>query len=739
MSGSVHMHGGSADVVLEPTRITNSAGQTVDEGWSSSDLFDFVALRAIIFRNRWLMLSCVALVIVLSVIMTALSVPMYKSITTVEVDAQRANVLDVQDVEAEVPVQDTDQFLQTQIEILQSRALATAVAEDLGFMNNDDFLLTMNAPTPSDDLSGENLASVRRDIVVDTLIENTSVRLVPSSRIIELEVRSPDPRLAARVANSLSENYIEDNLSRRFEVSRYARQFVADQVTQARQALEKSERILNEYARQANIVNVTKDGEGNTIGSLTLATLNKTNEELVRAKAARVEAEQRWLQARNAPVMSIPAVFSNSTINSLMQQKARLGAEIEEMSKRYLDGYPGLQEKRAELDEIEKELERLSISIRNSLKDEYESSLGRERALTKDIQGLSQQRQAEEILNVQYNILDREVSSNRAQYDGLLQRYRELTATAGLNGSKISVVDKAEVARVPYEPSLVRNLILALLVGLLLAAMAAFLREQLLNRVRTPEDVEKMKIAPLLGTIPLPAGETLHEALQVKLSNVSEAYQTLTSTIGLATGSGAPKSLYVTSGRASEGKSTTAMALAKNYAQRGKRILMIDADIRRPSGHVYLGTDNEVGLTEYLSRQAALEDIIQTIPDYENFEFISAGAIAPNPAELLSSENLAELIRFGEDNYDQVVIDSPPILGLSDALLIAAHSKAGIYIMESGEWRAAQARSMISKLGQNAPKVLGIVLTKFDARKQGYDQYYQQYEYHYRGEKGEAE
>ena len=698
--------------------------------YDDGGLFDFVELRAILRRNWWLILGVVAAVLVVAAILTALAVPQYRAETTLQVETQDANVLDVEDVTADVAPRDSDQFLQTQLEILESRSVAEAVAEDLGLLDDNEFLVAMNRAVPEEG-GDRSIEDARREAVVETILENRNVSRVPDSQIVGVDFSSPSPRLSSEVANSLAQNYIEDSLTRRFSVNNYAREFVGEQLAEARERLEDSEQNLATYARNAGLVTTNRNEEGDSTGSLTGATIQQTNQQLVQARADRIEAEQAWQSARSTSALALPSVYQNPAVTNLLRRRAELRGEVAEARERYVDGAPEVQEVQAELSEIEDELGAITGTIKSSIRKEYEARLGRERELERSVAELTGEQQGEQARGVQYNILNREVATNRALYDGLLQRYRELTASAGLTGNAITVVDAATPPRDPFAPQPLRNMAIALIIGLVLAALLTMLKEQIFNRVRTPEDVRRHLSVPLLTTVPKPQDGDMKTAMEENLSGVSESFQTLTSILALSSDTGAPRSLFITSGRSSEGKSTTAFAVAKYLARRGKKVLLVDGDLRRPQMHRLAGIDNGAGFSDMLAGQSDAAAIVQAAPGHERLSVVTAGPIPPDPVDLLSSARLQMALASWRDSFDHVVVDGPPVLGLSDALILSSNADATLFALESGAWRPGQVKDMLRRLSNHAQQVVGIVMTKFDAKSDGYAYYYQEYEYSY--------
>ncbi|MEH6683732.1 MAG: polysaccharide biosynthesis tyrosine autokinase [Qipengyuania sp.] len=711
-----------AEKAISQTRLVGLEQNEMEA--EDTSLINFLELRAAVTRNlRWIVIA-IGLILALAAVLTVLAIPMYRASTTLEVDAKQSNVLAVQDVEAEVTARETNEFLQTQLEILRSRSIATAVAEDLGFFNNDEFLVTMNVAPPSEELSARALITSRRDKVIDVLLSNQEVKLLPQSRIVRIDFTSPDPALAANVANSYARNYIQNNLTNRFNVNSYARKFVGEQLGQAREDLEESERKLNNYARASGLVALSSSIGSESQATLTNSTITQMNQQLVEAQSDRISSEQAWNAVRNSPPLSIPAVYSNPAVSVLLRRRAELRAAVAEASSRYVEDAPQVVEVKSELAQIEAEINTLATEIKNSIERSYQATVGRENQIRLAMENLTSQQQNEQSLGVQYNILNREVATNRAVYDGLLQRYRELTASAGLAGNSISVVDDATPPRVPYAPEPVRNMALAFLLGIVVASVVVFLREQIFQRIRTPDDVRRFLKLPLLVAVPYSDTQEISEALEENTSPPSEAMSTLTSVLSLSSERGAPASLFITSTRSAEGKSTANFSIAKNLARRGKNVLIIDADLRRPNVHRLVKIKNEIGLSEVLSGQEELPAVVLPRNEERDFDVVVAGQIPPNPVDLLSSPRFQSVITQAKSVYDHVIVDGPPVLGLSDALIISSKVDATVLAIESNALRPSQVRETVQRLRQSSNSIIGAILTKFQARRNGYEYSY---------------
>ncbi|HEX8258269.1 MAG TPA: polysaccharide biosynthesis tyrosine autokinase [Allosphingosinicella sp.] len=723
-------------VPIEPTPLEGPAESFADGGGGGGGglHLDFRRIWAGLYRNRWLVGGILVAAIILGVIATALTVPLYRATTRVEIERQSANVLNVEDVEQEETSQDVGQFLQTQVQILRSRSLREAVADDLGLIRDNSFLEKMNGPLPDEALRPEQQRGARRDFVLDVLEDNLNVVLLPSSRIVELSFSSPDKTLSSRVANSFAKKYIEGNLSRRFETSSYARTFLNDQLGKAKERLEASERSLNAYARQAGLIDTGATGAttgGDSGTSLTTTSLTQFSTALNAARTQRIGAEQKWNEARGAPALSIAEVYRNPAVSALVQRRAQLRADYEEARQRRKEDFPEMRQMAAEVEQIDRELNSMASGIRNSIRRDYEIARAQETALEQRVAGLTSDRLGEQDRSVQFNILNREVQTNRVMYDGLLQRFKELSAAAGLAANNISVVDKAEPPRFPYKPQPVLNIALATFMGLVLGILAALARERLAGRLRVPEDIENNLGVPVLSTIPVVQKADLSETLKNPRSPASEAYHTLRTALELSTSTGVPKTLLFTSGQQGEGKSTSALTVATDFAKGGRKVLLVDADMRRPSLHRRLDRFNETGLSSILAAQAALPSAVQEIAGHPNLSFLSSGPLPPSPAELLSGPMLRSFLDQASAAYDLVILDGPPVLALADATILASKAAGTVMVIEADRSRVQQVRSSIERLRAGGARLIGAVFSKFDARHMGYEYDYR-YNYEYR-------
>jgi len=351
----------------------------------------------------------------------------------------------------------------------------------------------------------------------------------------------------------------------------------------------------------------------------------------------------------------------------------------------------------------------------------------------RQVSGLKEATLGEQDRSVQFNILSREVDTNRTLYDGLLQRYKEVSAASGISTNNISIVDVADAPLRPSSPKLLVNLAVALLVGLVLAAGLVYLREQIDDAVRSPVDIERKLGLIVMGTIPrVPLGEDMLTVLAKPLTPVNEAYAALRTSLSYSSAQGLPQTLLITSSQPAEGKTTTSFALAAAFAKLGNRVLLVDSDLRRPSLHKLLGVANTVGLSGLLVQRGNIEEAMIPLPEF-NLTLLPSGRIPPNPTDVLAGGTLPAVLERLQQHFDIIVIDGPPVLGLADAPLLSAQVEATLLIVESNRGFGGRTKGAIRRLRAANGVIVGAVLTKFEARKSGYGYEYG-YEYYSYGE-----
>ncbi len=690
--------------------------------------FDLRFMLAIVRRNLLIIGAILAVALSLTAIATLLMTPKYTSSAKIQINDSSGRVLSEENTQDEAlgATWDTDRFLKTQTEVISSRGLAVRVAQRLNLAGNPSFFAAQEAKAPE---PGTPLAEAQRQAGA-LLRANLNVVLPRDSRIVSIEFTSTDPAMSAKIANAYVDEFIQSNLQRKFDSSSYARSFLGEQLQLAKQKVEESERALNAYARSNGLIiprsnSNTPNSDNASGGSVTTSSLLQVNAAANDATTRRIAAEGRWRAISSVPLLSSNEVLTNSTIASLLTQKAQIEASLKEEQSRHMDDYPAVLAKRSQLKALNEQIQITANNIKNSVRSDYEAAREAEASLTSQVATLKSDTLAEQDRTVQYGLLSRDADTNRQVYEGLLERYKKLNAVAGVSLSNISVIDEAETPRVPSSPNLLRNLLFGLIAGAAVAGVFVFVREQFNDSIRVPEDVENKLEMALLGVIPGARDDDPDAALSDPKSAVTEAYNSLRGSLMYSTSEGLPRVIQVTSAQPAEGKTTTSLALATGFARMGRTVLLIDADMRRPSVHRRVDLSNDAGLSTLLTSHVPLIDVAlpTAIP---NLSVLPSGPVPPSPTELLSSNRLEDLLTEGARHFDTVIVDSPPVLGLADAPLMSALVDGVVFVVEANRNRRGSLRGAIRRLRAMRPIILGAVLTKFEATKAG-NQYYSDY------------
>jgi len=696
---------------------------------------DFRALWLILKRNLWVIGGIVLAALVLGLVATMLMTPEYTASTSIQIDQEAAQVLDNQDqVQPAAAYQDADRYLQTQVDVLKSREMAIRVAQALNLFNDPKFFDKMDVALSRNAGAG---SQQQRDAVIQAISDNLSVDLPRDSRVATISFRSPSATLATRIANTYTSEFIKNDLQRKFNSTSYARNFLSQQLGEAKARLEQSEQDLNNYARQVGLIKTDQtnaDGSSTTSStSVTTASLVQLNQAANQATADRIAAEENWQTVENTPLLSIPDVLANQAVQNLLGQRATIQAALSDERAKHLDAYPTVQQLKAQLAEINSQITAIATGIKQSIRQQYESAKQREDALEAQVNAFKNATLTEQDRSVRYNILARDADTNRTLYEGLLQRYKEVSASAGITASNISVVDQASVPLKPSSPRLLINLALALLAGLAAAAGVIFVREQLDDAIRAPEDVERKLGLPMLGIIPATEVDDMREELLAPRSPLTEAYNSLRTSLLYSTAKGMPQALFVTSSQASEGKSTTSYALATGLAKLGQRVVLVDIDLRRPAQHRTFGIANDRGLSDLLTSHGTIASVLQTT-DFPNLSFIAAGPVPPSPTELLGNQRMADILVELKRDFDIVIFDGPPVLGLADAPLIASMVGNAVFVVEASRGHRGATKAALRRLKTGHAHILGAVLTKFDPKNATSDYAYYGYSYYQYGQ-----
>ena len=707
-------------------------------GNENPDEIDLLAYWRMLVKRRWLVVSAIAAGAAIALVLTLMATPMYRATAVVKVEAYSSQMIQIGEISAPWASWDPE-FLTTQIGVLTSRSLAERVAEDLRLDN--EALARLNPPgwmqrlkgtlrpetTPGTDEAtvatprDAAMAAAERAAGAGTILGGLSVEPQMNSKLVNISFSSPVPEFAARAANAVADGYIASELERNFGANSYAKTYLEQQLEETKARLEQSERDLVEFAQKENLVNL---GEGQSLAGQNLGAINSA---LAAAQAQRIAAQARWsqLQANDSLPQDLMAA---SLVPSLRSQRADLQRQYQEKLQVFKPDYPDMQRLQGQVAELDRQIAAEIANVRRSVRAEFDAASAQEKLLQGQLASLRDESLDTDSRSIQYNILRREADTSRQLYDSLLQRYKMVGAASDIRPNNIVVIDRAQVPGGAYSPNGVRNLALGLFAGLLLGVALALLLEFLDDTLKTPEDVEQKLRLPVLGIIPkLGAKQSVAAAAKDLRSPFSEAYRSVRTALQFSTDHGVPRVLLLTSPGPGEGKSTSALALARNFAQLGKRVLLIEADLRNPSLHRNLGTGQAgKGLSNLLAGAATLQEVVVPSGD-ENLEVIFAGPLPPNPAELLSGTRLASLMNIAGQHYDQVVIDGPPVMGIADGPLLGNSADGTLLVVDSGRTKISHAQAALKRLLVARAHVVGVLLAKYNPKAAGHGYHYESY------------
>ena len=695
----------------------------------------------IFYKHRWVVAAAVGFCLALALVVSMLTQREYSASVRIQIARQAPKVVDMEQVDDEQSGTTSIEFYQTQYALLKSRSLSESVVRDLGLEN--DYLYLANYQKSKTDEVAALPVSQRMELATTMVNKNTDITPVRGSSIIDVQFSAPNPALAARAANSIAENFIESNLARRFEAAAYAREFLENRLNQIRGKLEDSERKAVAYAQQQGLIRIRSGTEDNPADQSLIANqLSELSTQLTAARAARSAAEAQFRAGSSGSIAA--QALTSTTVNELHSQRAELLGQLSKLQSDFGPEYPPVIALRSQISELDKQIgreqSRVSSSVSQDLGGKFRQALATERDLQGNVDALKTQLLGEQSRSIQFNILQRDVDTNRALYEALLQRFKEVGIAGGVGTNNVSIVDRALAPHSPSSPNIPLNLTLGLLLGLVIGGAAALILEQLAESVILPAEFQSKLRIPLLGSTPASRGASVTTTkllpsrlipsrapktadvgkdLSNRQSELSEAYFSVLTAVQFSTANGAPRTIAITSSQAQEGKSTSALALARGLASLGTRVLLVDSDLRNPSLHRSFGTDHGKGLSDVLTGHASLGEVLRET-GVRGLSIVTSGKIPPNPAELLAGEGLTRFMKAASESFDHVLFDSPPVLGLADAPLIARACEGTVFVIEAGRTRSSQARHALDRLMSVRAHILGAVLTKLDSKSSGY-------------------
>lgn len=715
-----------------------AGGQTIADYWR------------VLQKRKWSIVISVIVVVTAAALISLRMTPIYDAAARISISQQTSNLLNSK--EGETTSQSfgaSQQDVETEIKIIQSETLAQIVIHSLNLDRRPEFAGGAQAKSSGGIAVSESMPQERsrQDVLIRRFLSGLKVQQVPSTSLIEIKYSSPDASLAAEIANATTRIFIEQNIKTRYDSTMQAADWLSKQLADLQIKVETSQAKLVEYEKEHGIVGA--DDKKN----LTVDKLDELNKELTGAQADRIQKESLYQIVKSGHPDDVTAIFQDSVLASLRQQQTELESQDALLSTQFGPSYPKVLEIRNQLNEVKKAYEEELHNSVTRLENDYQTSLKREEMLQT---ALNQQTEVANQLSenaIQYKVLKQEADSNRQLYDGLLLKLKEGSLAAGLDSSNIRIVDVARVPLHPARPNIPLNLEFAVLIGLVGGIAIAFTLEGIDTTVRTPDQAENISGLPILGVIPLQSSIDIGGTRIAKVgltkaayrgglradplisylephSEVAEAYRALRTSILLSSVSHPPRTILVTSSVPQDGKTMTSVNTAIVLAQQGKRILLVDADLRRPGMHKVFSLGGKIGLSNILTGGAKLKEAIQTTVQ-PNLFVLPAGLVPPHPSELLSSSFMQELLKIWRDEYDHVIIDSPPVISVTDAVLLSVQVDAAILIIRSGQTTNALVRRSRDLLLSVNANILGVVVNAADLTSPDYYNYYYGSKYKY--------
>jgi succinoglycan biosynthesis transport protein ExoP len=711
-----------------------------EEDWH---IYDYLR---VIYKRRWVALPVFLIVFAIGAINSVRQTPIYEARTQLLIEKDSPKVGDLSTMFQERDSWYNDDFYQTQYRILQSRSLARKTAEIMRLPEHPALRRASGQPAASlsvgaaiawvkDAVSGGERAepqppeTARTTEPEDPLASYTGVVLgsltvspVRNSRLVELRMMSADPQLAADLANGHAKAYIQQNLETRFSASKDATDWLSARLAEQRKLVEESEAALQRYKEQHDAVAV-EDRQ-----NIVVQRLGDLNAAVTKAKTGRIEKEAQFTQLKSLQgtpaIDSFPAVVANEYIQKIKADLGDLQQQQAQLAEKYGERHPEMVRIATAIRTTQAKYDIEVGKILESVRAEYEAALSQERSLVNALEGQKREALGLNRKGIEYSVLSRDAESNRQIYEALLQRTKETGISSELRTSNIRVVDAAEVPTVPVLPRRSRDLMMAMIAGSILAFGLVFLFEYMDNRIKSPQELRRHLGLPFLGMVPRidASGPTLlHEGAPAAFA---EAIRSVRTNVLFSSAEEGARSIVVTSAGPGEGKSLVSSNLSISLAQAGQRVLHIDADMRRPRVHEIFETTQEPGLSNLLVSDCKPSEAVRKT-SVQNLWILPAGMIPPNPAELLGSKRCTEYFSRLSEHFDWVVVDSPPIMAVADAAIVANSATGVVFVVGSDQTSRHSAKAAIEQLQAVGAHMIGAVLNRADVHRNPY--YYSAY------------
>src|SRR5437588_1144670 len=695
---------------------------------AGEDQISVVQFWRVLQKRRSLVLGTLGIVVLLAVTASLLLPKRYDASARILLDLEGNDDLGLEQIVMPIGL-DLNTKLQTQIRIVQSDTIAASVIKQLGLHQNKDFAGKFAMPAS---LNFDDVDLKTRARLMQSFHKAVHVELIPKTQIVEVHFRCKDPRLAAEVTNAIANTYIEHNFQTKYKATLQTSDWLTRQLDDLKKHAEGSQEKLTEYQKKTGILGT--DETHNII----LDKLGELDKALSAAQTDRIVKEAKFRIASTQNPELIANIAPESVLGALYKQRAEIRAEHAQVAAKYAAAYPRVIQLQSQLTELDDEIRQEIKKVGEAIQADYQASLKAEQMLETSFERQKGEAYKLNEAATQYAILRRDVESSRDLYDGLLKKLKEAGILAGLKSSNINILDQASQPVEPIEPNIPLNTALGIMAGLLGGVAFAFIVENLDNSIRTPEDIESYCSLPSLGVLPSVAlnGRKLSRAerqfalpvtLEHRNSGSAEAFRALRTSLLLSSPGTPPQVILVTSGLMGEGKSFTALNLAVVLAQTGNKVLLVDSDMRRPSVHRYLGIPMSNGLSACLAGTQSAEEAVQNIDQIPGLQVVTAGHTPPYPSEMLASDAMPQLLLRWREEFRYIVIDTPPVLAVTDAVVCARAADVVVLVARSEQTRRQslmRTRDILRKVRAN---IAGVVVNDLSFDSVEYREYYGHY------------
>lgn len=697
----------------------------------------------VLFKRKWLILIVALAGTAIGVYHALMTTPLYEATSQVYIDPEGSNNLGLGTGQQNYLFDMPEMQLQTQVQIMRSDTVALDSIDALDLYHKPPFS-NIFAKKPYDG----HLTPQQRAAIIGAFQGSTKISVLPNTGLVNVSFKNQDPVVAKDTANAIVESYMQRDLRARYRGTTRISDWLGKQLTGLKQQAEANQKAFSDYVQKHNIVSTGQQG-----GSLVTDSLDTVNQQLSQAKADRIVKEARYKMAQTRNPELLVSVAPGTILSSLRQQQAELMVQKAQLQSKFGPQYPKVQELNQQLASVQGDIDSEITNLTKRFAEEYHTALQTEDLMQSHLDALKKAAYQENESAAQYDILKHNAESSSALYNALDLKLQESGITAGMNSNSVDVVDSATVPSAPILPQKRTDVIFGFIGGLLVGLFAAALLEYMDDTLKTSEEVEAISHLPTLAVIPHFAMKKSASAPKPGMPNLlpdlvsyltpqslgAEGYRTLRSAVLLSAVDREPRVLLVTSSFAEEGKSTTAANLAISFAQRQEKVLLVDTDLRRGTAHVKFGLSNRRGLSTILAKESGSEAYEHPLPDMPWLTVLTRGPIPPNPGEILASRSMEDLLEQWRTEYDRIILDSSPVLAVSDSLALATQADNVLVLVRSGVTRRKALLRTREWLRRAGARISGAVINDVDLRLENYYTYSHKYGYSYQSNYGAAD